>query len=214
MKKHKSLLFVFPILACVVLTPVYASENVKDQKQAEAYKPPGHAILEKMMERSMPSEKTGHSILPRLSGTWNYSASFWTDSKTEPQKTMGTVTNEMIMDGRFLSSDSLGTLSIGGSTVDAKSRGLIGYDTVKKAYTSVWVDTLGSGMMIGQGKYDEKEKVIKETGKFTDPLDGVEKTFRSELRFSDDGSYKRTIFTANKAGKEAKLMEIEYTRKM
>jgi len=162
----------------------------------------------------MPSEKTGHNILPLLSGSWNYSASFWTDSKVEPQKTMGTVTNEMIMEGRFLSSDALGTLSVGGSTVDAKSHGLLGYDMVKKAYTSVWVDTLNSGMMIGSGQYDEKNKTIKEKGKFTDPLDGAEKGFRSELHFTSPESYKRTIFAINKSGKESKLMEIEYTRKM
>lgn len=218
MKKYRALLFVLPVLACIVSAPApaaeKAAEKVKEQKQVNAYKPLGEDVLRKMIERGSPSEKSGHSILLPLAGTWDYSAAFWTDQKVEPQRTMGTVTNEMIMEGRFLSSDMLGSLSVAGHNVGIKGHGLIGYDMAKKTYTSVWIDTMTTGMMIGTGKYDEKKKTIKETGKFTDPLDGVEKGFRSELQLTGAESYKRTLFTISKSGKESKLMEIEYTKKM
>ncbi len=214
LRKSKTLLFALPVLTCFAVSPAYAVEKDQAPAALAAQKTPAQDALRKMVESNRPSEKTGHSVLMSLAGTWDYSAKFWASKDVEPQPTMGAVKNEMIMDGRFLSSDTLGSLRVDGHTVPVLGRGLIGYDMAKKAYTSVWVDSISSGMMVGAGNYDEKEKTISETGKFTDPVDGVEKNFRSELRFTDAQSYKRTIFTTDKAGKEVKLMEIELTKKM
>ena len=87
-------------------------------------------------------------------------------------------------------------------------------DISKKAFTSVSVDTMNSGLMVGTGKYDEKEKTVTKAGSFTDPVDGVEKAFRSEICFVDETNYKRTIFVTEKSGKESKLLEFDYTKKI
>ena len=210
MKKYKAMLFALPVLACVIALPAYAAE--KAQAKAAAH-PAGESMVREVLERGRPSAAQNIGILAPLTGTWDFTATVRAAPGAEPERTAGTTTNEMILDDRFLSSTVLGNLSIGGHEALFNGRGLLGYDNAKKSFTSVWVDTLGTGMMVGSGKYDEKEKVLKETGRFTDPLDGVEKGFRSELWFTDAEHYKRVIFTTDKSGKESKLMEFEYSRR-
>lgn len=131
----------------------------------------------------------------------------------EPEKASGITTNEMVLGDRFLSSSFSGHVSIDGHLALLKGQGMIGYDKAKKSFTSVWTDTLSAGMMIGNGAYNDKEKIITESGSFTNPVTGLQEKFRSETKFIDSDNYKRTVFAVNKAGKEAKLMEFEYTRK-
>ena len=89
------------------------------------------------------------------------------------------------------------------------------------------------GMAVGTGKYEEKDRpsqkkagmaaanaapgtkdrTIWETGRFTNPLTGVEQGFHSQLQLVDDEHYKRTISAVDTAGHETKLIEIDYTRK-
>jgi hypothetical protein len=118
----------------------------------------------------------------------------------------------MILNDRFLSSSEVGNLNMGGHDMSVHSQGLIGYDNAKNAFTSVWIDTLSTGMMIGSGTFDKKHKAIEETGNFTNPINGAGEKFRAELRFVGLDHYSRTIFTTGKAGKESKLMEFEYSR--
>jgi hypothetical protein len=119
----------------------------------------------------------------------------------------------MTLDDRFLSSSFVGELDVGGNYAMIKGQGLIGYDNAKKVFTSVWVDTLTTSMMTGAGKYDPKANAINETGQFTNPLTGAESRFRSELQFTDDDDYKRTIFAVGKSGKETKLMEFDCSKR-
>ncbi|MBL8712986.1 MAG: DUF1579 family protein [Alphaproteobacteria bacterium] len=150
---------------------------------------------------------------PPWGGTWNFTAALYAESSVEPFRTEGTITNELV-DDRFLTSSANGSLNVAGHDAPMKAQGLMSYDISKKAFTSVWVDTLNTGLMVGTGKYDEKEKILTETGRFTDPVDGAEKAFRSETRFIDEANYKRTIFVTGKSGKETKLLEFDYIKKM
>lgn len=203
-------LFALSVLACVTAAPAYAAQ--KAPTQAAPQQPIlGEALVKKMTASGKPSE-TAVNILALLAGEWQFTAAFWAEPGVEPQRSTGTITNEMILDSRFLSSTVLGTLNVGRHDVLVKGQGLIGYDNAKKSFSSVWVDTMTTGMMIGAGKYDKKANAIKETGQFINPLSGEEERFRSELQFTDADNYKRTIFAIGKSGKESKLMEFDYSR--
>lgn len=194
---------------------------------------PGDDIAEGILSRAKPSEREHTAVLTPLTGTWDYVESFWTSPNAEPEHATGSVTNEMIMDGHYLSSKSAGSMNIGREQIPFEGQELIGYDNAQKALSFVAVDTLTTGMMIGGGKLDEKtravsrtagmksgdakfdgkERVVRETGHFTNPLTGMTQGFRSELTFVDDDHYKRTIFAADKSGKETKLIDIDYSRR-
>lgn len=199
---------------------------------------PGDDIAAGILARAKPSEKDNTAVLTLLVGTWDYVGSFWTDPKAEPEHATGTATNEMILDQRFLSGKATGSLNVGREQIPFESRELIGFDNAKKSLSFVEVNTLTTGMTTGSGKFEEKapapakstgksesvktndaatdakDRVIRETGRFTNPLTGAEQGFRSELTFIDADHYKRVIFAAGESGKETKLVEIDYARRM
>lgn len=174
-------------------------------------KHPDETALKKVHEKSKPSED-GNKILSAMLGNWNYESHIWVNASAEPEKATGIMSNEMILGNRFISSHVSGNISIDSSLTPYKAHGLIGFDTNKQSFSSVWTDTLGTGMMVGNGKYDEKTKTIEETGKFTNPVTGLEEKFRAETKFTDDDNFERVIFSTGKSGKEAKLMQFRYSK--
>jgi hypothetical protein len=227
MNKYKTLLFTLPVLVFLTAAPAYVAALAGQDAVHEhgVQKAPSHGALspgassplldqpsfKKMMESGWPSAEK-NLVLAGLSGEWRYKATFWAVPGAEPHWTTGKIRNEMTLDGRFLSSSFIGSLDVGGNGTMIKGQGLMGYDNAKKSFTSVWVDNLTTGMMIGSGKYDSKTNAINETGQFTNPLTGAEARFRSELRFIGTENYKRTIFAVDKSGKETKLMEFDYSK--
>jgi hypothetical protein len=188
------------------------SDKAQAEAKLEALRSPGEDFAKRIMDRGLPSAAKIKVLAP-LEGTWDYTVALREGPGAEPHMSTGTVTNELVFDHRFLSSRFFGTLYPGGHEVLLAGQGLIGYDNTKQVYTSTWADTVTTGMMAGSGKFDEKERVLHETGRFTNPITGVEQGFRSELRFVDANSYRRTVFVLDKSGKESPLMEFEYTRR-
>lgn len=210
MKNSKRFLTLL-ILATMAISPAQAAD--KSSGKPEKFTAAGEPQFKKITERASVAEEQNRKVFSALAGTWDFTASLYAEPGVEPFRTGGKITNELV-DDRFLSSNANGSLNVAGHDAPMKAQGLMGYDISKKAFTSVWVDTLNTGLMVGTGKYDEKEKTITETGRFTDPVDGVEKAFRSETRFVDEANYKRTIFVTGKSGKETKLLEFDYIKKM
>jgi hypothetical protein len=225
MKKYKPLLFALPLLAALTAAPAYVAALAGQDPIHEhgAKKAPAQAAMDrpaleesavrKMVESGKPSAQNNILVLAGLSGEWHYTAAIWAKPGAEPKWTKGTIRNQMTLDDRFLSSTYIGSLDIGGHDLTINGQGLIGFDNARKSFTSVWADTLTTGMMIGTGTYDRKKNVIKETGQFTNPLTGTAEKFRSELQFTDTDDYKRIIFAIDGSGKETKLMEFDYSKR-
>ena len=204
----------------IISLPAHAAEKAPvpvPAKAATAAAPeaklPGDDIALGILSRAKPSDKDNTAVLMPLTGTWDYTESFWTSPKAAPEHAMGSVTNDMILDGHYLSSNAMGSLNIGREQISVQGQELIGFDNAKKSLSFFAADTTTTGMTTGSGKFDAKAKVIRETGRFTNPLTGVEQDFRSELTFVDSTHYKRTIFAADKSGRESKLMEIDYSKR-
>jgi hypothetical protein len=193
--------------------PALSAEKSADQKPltAEA-RLPNDDLAAAMQERGKVSEKDIAVLMP-LAGTWDFTESFWTPPKGEPEHAIGTVTNDFTLDRHYFSSKASGSLNIGRQSMPFEAQEFIGFDTAKKAFSFIAIDTLTTGMTTGSGSYDEKSHVIKETGRFTNPLTGLEQDFRSEITVVDADHYTRSIFAAHKSGRETKLVEIDYTRR-
>jgi hypothetical protein len=159
--------------------------------------------MDKMMQQMMELSKLNenHKLLAGLDGTWSYTVKMWMnpDPNAKPQESKGTAVRKSMMDGRFIVMDVTGKMEMPGpdgkpKETTFKGMGIEGYDNVKKKFVGSWVDNMGTGIMMSEGIPGMKQK-IREVMKTPD------KDHMSFEWYEDHG------------GKEAKTMEINYTRK-
>lgn len=152
-----------------------------------------------------------HEMMAKNVGEWKAVAKLWWDpSNPEPTVSEGTATYEMILGGRYLTSKQV--MDIPELQMKMEGMSLDAYDNKKGEIVSVWIDNMGTGVMIGRGKYDEQTNSITLTGAFTDPMTGGDIPFRTVLKFIDDNKQIMEMYTTTN-GTEMKSMEIEYTRR-
>lgn len=169
--------------------------------------PEQKAAMEKAMKLGSPSE--AHHRLDPLVGRFNTTVRWWMDPNATPEESKGVENNQWILGGRFIQQEFKGT-SMG---QPFQGMGIIGYDNVKQEYTSIWLDSMSTGMMQSTGRYDELSKTFVDSGTFSCPMTGEKsKTFRSETKWTDNNHYTYTWFTKDKDGKEFKSMEIMFER--
>lgn len=201
------------IFALLVALLLFAAVDARaeDQNtglpQIEALDTPTLEKLSKEGEASLQ-----HDILARMAGTWSFDLKFTAKKDAAPQTSSGTAVNEMILGGRFLSGKMTTILNIGGQNLAYEGVSLIGYDKTKKAYTTVLADTLRSGVTAGSGQYDEKLKTLTLKGRFAFPLAEKERAYRAEITVVSSDAYRQTVFAADAAGKEYKVLEIEFRK--
>jgi Protein of unknown function (DUF1579) len=192
-----------------VSAPVYAAKDFPPAKQKPIVF--DDEALKQMTERGAANEH--HEILAQIIGEWDYTASVWPKADAEPEESTGTVTNQMVLEGRYLTSHYTGILRIDNHFVPFEAQSFVGYDTQKKGYDTVWMDNLGTGMMTGTGSYDEKSKTLSDKGEHSFPISGKRQSYRAALEFTDSETHKKTIYAVDKSGKEHKVMEFVFTRK-
>jgi hypothetical protein len=125
-----------------------------------------------------------------------------------PTSSTGTTENKMVLGGRYQESIHKGNME--GMPFEGHS--LLGYDNAKKIFQNTWVDNMGTGIMLMEGKWDEATKSITLTGKSYDPMSGKDMEMRQVYKIVDDDHHTLEMYTPA-AGKEFKNMEIRYTRK-
>ena len=177
---------------------VFAQQQTDEQKAAQqkwmAYMAPG----------------TVHGIFAKLTGDWDAKMQMWMAPNTEPMTTTGTVKAEMLLGGRYLQMKYNSTFM--GMPYEGISTD--GYDNGKKVYFNTWVDNMGTGIMYGEGTYDDGSKTVNYTGKMYDPMSGKDLSYRQTMHSTDDTHMIMEMFYPNPAdGKEFKSMHVEYTKK-
>ena len=186
------------ISALVPLHQVSADEKKMSDAEME--------MMKKWHEMATPGE--AHKVLEHFIGDWDYTVKWWNAPGTEPEISTGDNESKWIMGGRFIESEAEGT-SMGQKF---EGMGIIGYDNVKKEYTSVWVDSMSPGMMTATGSYDAEKNQLIETGSYTDPMTGQEKSFRGVTTIIDKDNHTFEFYTEGPDGKEFRQMEITYKR--
>ena len=114
----------------------------------------------------------------------------------------------MIMDGRYLFDKVKGTF--GGMPFEGM--GTTGYDNGRKKFVATWIDSMGTGIMIGEGDYDADKKSWSYTAKSTEPMSGQSILTRSVERIVDDNTWVMEMYGPGPDGKEFQMMEITYHR--
>ena len=199
----KSIRFIL-LLVLSMLPPlgVRAEEN-------KALKPGmDESMMAQMKEKSMPGEN--HKFLEQLAGDWDHTAVWRMAPDAEPMTSHGTTKNQMIFGGRFLKQEVEGNMN--GEKFEGI--GFTGYDTIKKEYDSVWIDGMGTGMMVSSSQYDPTAKTFSEHGTFSCPMTGeANREFRGEWKILSPDNYVYEMYNKAPDGREFKSMEITYKRK-
>jgi hypothetical protein len=183
-------LSVFAVASCLLALPAFGAEM---------------KMSPEMMKAMTPGE--AHKGLSEMAGNWKYTMKMWMDAASAPQESKGTSKARIILGGRFLQEDVKAKMN--GMPFEGIS--LVGFDNMRQAYQSVWLDNMTTGMMIGQGK--ESDGVVKEEGTFSCPMTmDPNRKYRTEMKVVDKDHHLFSMFSNDKDGKEFKMMEISYAR--
>jgi hypothetical protein len=201
-------LWAMGILGTLVLaTPALALAQKKDKKTGAggAGGMDEKAMMEAWMKASTPGEP--HQQLAKQVGSWTTAVKFWMAPNAPAQESTGSSDMKSILGGRFIEENSKGTFM--GQPFEGV--GIFGYDNIKKKYTMVWVDNMGTMMETAEGTM--ADKTLTMNGEAIDPMTGKKAKHRSVLHFDSDKKYTMEMFGPDPKGKEFKMMEIVYTKK-
>jgi hypothetical protein len=88
-----------------------------------------------------------------------------------------------------------------------------GYDNMRKKFTSAEIDSAGTGMTTISGTQDEATKTVTMTGMTWSMMLNKEVAMRLVLKVESEKKHTVEIFGTGPDGKEAKRLEVVYTRK-
>ena len=149
-----------------------------------------------------------HKMLAEESGTWNCEMTFWMEPNGKPEKATSTADIKMILGGRYQESNYKGTMM--GQPFEGKAT--VAYNNASKEYITTFIDNMGTGMMVANGKYDEANKSVSYKGEVVSPLNGKKSPYREVYTIVDANTRKMEMFDV-KNGEEFKSMEIVMKRK-
>ncbi len=155
------------------------------------------------------SPSSHHKLLNPLVGSWKAKIKTWSSLSGDPEVSHGTETISWIMDGRFLKEEFTGT-AMGRQL---QGLGFIGYDNIRKAYFSSWIDSMSTQLMINRGQIDSTGKILTFSGVNTDPVSLRQIRTRSVLTLISANKRNFEIFETQQDGSEIKVMEIMYLKR-
>lgn len=195
------------MLAFLIGGMISSSALVAEEGGAPQMDPEMQKQMELTKMRMAPGE--AHKALEAFVGKWNYTGKFWMKPGDAAQEMVGTAENTLIYGGRFLKQTFEGPWM----GEHFEGLGFTGYDNVREEYMTVWLDSMGTGMMTVTGQYDAATKTLNQSGKNSCPMSGEKDHFcRSEWTVTDADKNTYTSYALAPDGKEFKMMEINYTR--
>lgn len=171
-------------------------------------------MMKQMMELAKPGEN--HKLLDSLAGTWTYGVKMWMAPGAPPMESKGTAVRKPMMDGRYFTMDVSGKMQMPGpdgkmKDFDFKGMSIEGYDNVQKKFVSTWIDNMGTGIIMSEGTYDPATKTFSYNAEM-EMIPGVKTKVREVVKIID-ANHHNFEWYEDRGGKEAKTMEISYTRK-
>jgi hypothetical protein len=147
---------------------------------------PSKAEIDKMLESLRPTAE--HKELARLEGRWTVEGTFLMGGP--PTKTTGSVTNRMILDGRFLVSEGTARNPSGFGDPTIGSMSIYGFDRRTNDFTIVGYDTMGTYYVTAAGKKAPDGKIVM-IGETLEHEGGaaVTRKYDMTLKFIDADTY-------------------------
>jgi hypothetical protein len=168
--------------------------------------PPMSAEDQKMMEAMMKAGTPGaeHAHLMARAGTWDATVSSWMKPGTPPMVSQAKAERKAVMGGRILEEHWSGNMM----GAPFEGHGMAGFDNVSKKYWNVWMDNMGTGMMMAEGSCDMAKKSCTYWGSYNDPMSGKPAKTRTVVTWTGADDEKMEMYMPGPDGKEYKGMEI------
>ncbi|MFQ5430276.1 MAG: DUF1579 domain-containing protein [Phycisphaerae bacterium] len=193
------------VVALVAVTALVTRQVISDEK-------PGQSKAHEEMAakwRAMNSPGPFHKNMDPMVGDWVAASKYSPAPGVPPEVNKGTCRNSWIMGGRFIKQEYRGKAM--GEPFEGL--GILGYDNMKKQYTSSWVDNMTTGIMADFGVCDESGKVFTFESTHPDPMTGKPVKMKSVTRVVNKDKHVFEMFREGPDGKMFKNLEITYTRK-
>ncbi|HEU4472207.1 MAG TPA: DUF1579 domain-containing protein [Flavisolibacter sp.] len=168
---------------------------------------PDSVINKNWMDYATPGKE--HEMMSKWNGSWTSETTWWMAPGAPPSTSIMTTTNTMLLGGRYQQSVHKGSFD----KQPFEGIGTLAYDKTRKVFVSTWIDNMGTGIMEGEGTWDEATKSINIRGKMTDAGYSKEMPFREVFRIVDEDHHVMEMYATDRSGKEFKNMEIKFTRK-
>ena len=190
-------------------TNTAAVTNIKTSSTDEKWVPVDSATeMKAWMDYSTPGES--HKALAKSDGSWNGEVTMWHSADGAPMSSKATITNKMILGGRYQQSSFSGNFM----GMPFEGIGTLGYDNYLKKFVSTCVDNMGTGIMKMEGTWEEGSKSMTLTGSSVNHANGKECKMREVYKVVDANTEIMEMYGPDsKTGKEYKTMEIKFTRK-
>jgi len=194
------------LAGCALLAgPVLAQE-----KKAGAA-PQMSAQDKAMMEafEKMAAVGQNHKLLEYMLGDWTTVAKMWMQPGAPPSESLGSCTSKSAMGGRYVVSEYKGMMM--GKPFEGLAT--TGYDNTTGKFVATWRDDMSTGIMLTTGSYDPAAKSFTYWSEAPDPMQPkVMVKVREVFKVVDKDKHLMEWYET-RDGKEAKTMEVTYTRK-
>jgi hypothetical protein len=197
------------LLACSNQTEQASAKNeaiVKSATAATEAAPDSATMMKNWQEYMTPGKE--HELMASWNGKWSTEVTMWMAPGAPPSKSSGVTVNKTILGGRYQQSEHKSVFE--GMPFEGIST--LAFDKAKKKFISTWIDNMGTGVMMGEGPWDEATKTITIVGKMMDPSLQKEVDYRQTMRVVDNNSQVSEMFAKGADGKEFKTLELTYKR--
>ena len=130
------------------------------------------------------------------------------DPSKPPEKSEGTSEGMLLLGGRFVQVQHHGTMM--GQPFEGVM--LLGYDNLRKKYTSSWVDNMGTQIASYDGTWNAAKKSLTMAGHFLDPMSGKPAHTRSVTAFPDANTMTYDEYMMGPDGKEMHGLHIDFKK--
>lgn len=150
-----------------------------------------------------------HAEMEGLVGEWKATVKIWQAPGTEPVVSEGRTTYETALGGRYLQqsfeADMMG--------MPFEGIGISGFDNSRKKHTMMWIDNMGTAMMISEnGSCSDDGKVTTHTTTRKSPMGGPDMHIKLVNRILSEDQHVFEYYVIDAEGGEFKAMEITYDR--
>jgi hypothetical protein len=193
------------VSACAAMALVTGVAVADETKKKAGKEPDPQAMMAAYEKAAAPGEQ--HRQLQKMVGKWNLSLKSWHGPDQPPVESAGTAETKSLLGDRYVQT----TIN---STMMGKpfsGQGITGYDNTKKKFVGTWIDSMSTGIMRTEGTSDPSGKVMTSQSTFTDPLTGKESKMKIVGKWEGDDKLVEEFYE-KRGGKEAKTMEITYSR--
>lgn len=199
-------------LALAATLPLAAQEPATATTESAATAAPAmDAETQAMMEAWIKAGTPGpqHKQLEEhFVGDWDAKQSMWFDPAAPPSVQTASSSSRAVLDGRQVRGEYAGTFM--GQPFQGIS--YTGYDNVTGHYTTTWTDSMSTATMLAFGDYEPATKTYTFKYDMPDPMQAT-RLIPVRMTIRIDGP-DRHVFEMHEThdGKEARTMQIEYTR--